>query len=149
MKTSLFRIAVTCALSGVLVLTTSGLAQAEPTFAATKANTKVASEKSYSDDDVVEFLVFGSGPIARSNPDVLKRLHLKSAAVSTQHVQAATRAIVAADQNFNTHVTRAILSGNPYAVERHSSLFRRHHRLSTTSSWLCSRGRSSVSPLSW
>ena len=70
----------------------------------------------YTDAEVVEFLVFGSGEIAENNPEQVAALGMKSEKVPQSVVATATEEIVKADPDFHVHVTEAVLSGNPYQV---------------------------------
>ncbi|MCS4277310.1 SdpC family antimicrobial peptide [Mycetocola sp. BIGb0189] len=86
--------------------------------APTKIENASSTTDAYTDADVVEFLVFGSGAVAKNNPSEVKKLGLKSQTVSPETVTAATGQIVAADPNFRTHVAKAVLSGNPYKIRQ-------------------------------
>lgn len=74
---------------------------------------------SYTDRDVVAFLVDGSGPIAEAHPDVAYGLGFTrgSAGLDSGAIDELTHALVANTPDFDTSVTEAITSGDPYRVE--------------------------------
>lgn len=98
-----------------LVLGATNMASATP-LPQTKSPAAAATSEQYTDADVVEFLVFGSGDIAENNPEQVEKLGLKSETVAADVVESATEQIITADPDFHTHVTEAVLSGNPYQV---------------------------------
>lgn len=98
-----------------LVLGATSAASAAP-LPQEKPAVSTTVDEQYSDADVVEFLVFGSGDIADNNPEQVEKLGLKSENVTEDVVESATEQILAADPAFHTHVTESVLSGNPYQV---------------------------------
>jgi len=105
-----------------LVLGATNAASAAP-LQVPHAAADTAAVEEYTDADVVEFLVFGSGDIAENNPEQVQKLGLQSEEVTADVVDNATEQILAADPDFHVHVTEAVLSGNPYQVREGLTAF--------------------------
>lgn len=108
-------------LASVAVVITAGLAA--PVDAANAAPSPAAVSPSatvpYNDTDVVGYLAAARGRIAHDHPDLLNYLPAggDTNEVTDGQVAELTDLLVAADPQFNAHVTARLQSGDPYEVE--------------------------------
>ena len=72
----------------------------------------------YSDEDVVSFFLFASGPAAAEHADVLEDLGTEALPEPKPAIlESLTEALLAVDPEFHEDVTLAVQSGDPYKVE--------------------------------
>lgn len=72
----------------------------------------------YSDQDVVDFFVFSSGPAAIAHPEILENLGTEPQPEPKRaSLAAATSALMSVDPDFHENVTLAVQAGDPYLAE--------------------------------
>lgn len=100
--------------AGALLLTAIP-ANASP---AVKSTSKVATTR-YSDLDVVDFLLFGRGPIAVAEPGVLTRFGITPVPnAPASAVSGALSQLQAVDPHFHANVTVLLQEHDPYAAQK-------------------------------
>lgn len=107
-------------ISGSLVL--ASVVGVAPAQAATDTRAHVptsspASQLKYSDQDVVNFFAFGSGPAAATHQDLMANLGITPQAVPAKVLTSLTKALLSVDPNFHQAVTVDVQAGDPYKAE--------------------------------
>jgi SdpC family antimicrobial peptide len=112
---------------GAALTVTTGIAApalASGTSNATVLHTNTAaatrSAATYTDNDVVALLVFGSGPIAQKYPELAKTLNDQRTAASgtPAQIRSFTEQLLAVDPEFHADVTLGVQSNDPYASQQ-------------------------------
>lgn len=119
--------------TGVGLLAASVALAASPAYAApvnhvstSSALTASSANLRYSDRDVVDFLVFARGPIAKEKPELVEQLNmtpvLEAPTTVTDEVLAE---LLAEDPDFHDNVTVKAQAGDPYEAEEALTAFSR------------------------
>lgn len=104
----------------------AGVAIAAMVFSATPAQAAVGADASdapsltlrYSDLDVVDFLVFARGPIARDKPELVDQLNMTPVLDAPESVsQQVLTDLVSVDPDFHANVTAKAQANDPYEAE--------------------------------
>lgn len=110
----------TIAISTVLTLVVAGVGFATPANAAGSDSDGLSAGDAaeYTDQDVVEFFLFASGPAAKEHPEILENLGAEpKARPDAVDLAQVTDALLSVDPEFHESVTLAVQAGDPYQAE--------------------------------
>ena len=86
--------------------------------AATASSSAAAATTKYSDLNMVEFLVFGVGPIAKERPELLTKLNISSVPeASSTVIKEVLVGLQSVDPAFHANITVPAQAGDPYKAE--------------------------------
>ncbi|MER8182732.1 sporulation delaying protein family toxin [Kitasatospora sp. NPDC094015] len=107
-------------LAATLMAGVAGTASAADAGTAGAAPARSVAQASYSDRDVVDFLVFGQGQAATAHPELARQIRDRRGDTSVTDAQLSSlvQGMQQADPEYHARVTEAVQSKDPFVVQQ-------------------------------